>query len=106
MSYNILADSYVASTVSGTTDSGSLSVGLFNQELSSTQLTDLVYNRATITLASGNYIGLRTQFGMDMVCSQAKIYSEYVTSGIALFSYKRFFGNVWSNSGAYNYNTD
>jgi hypothetical protein len=99
MGYNILLDSHIGSTTSGI-------FGLANTSLSYNQVEDLVFGRNIITVTSGHYIGIDTQFGMDMVCYQARLYSSQVASGIVQFHYKEFLENRWYSNGEYNYNTD
>jgi hypothetical protein len=75
-------------------------------ELSDDQLRGLITEGSSITVTSGSYVGLRAQFGMDMVCSSAKIFCDYIASGAVKVLYKEFLENQFVYDGVYNYNTD
>lgn len=98
--YNILLDAHLDNTTSG--------VGLSLIELTRDQLEALPSSGYELSIGAGEYFGLSASMGMDLVCSQAKIYcdSEVSASGLAKFVYREFLRNEWSADGAYNYNTD
>jgi hypothetical protein len=98
MDYNILLDANLNSTTSGIS-------GYTNSLLASSQIYGVTEGINSLTVTSGYYIGISADFGMDIVCKEARVYASQVSSGVALFHYKEFLMNQWVSHGDYNYNT-
>lgn len=96
MDHNLLEHVWIGNTTSG--------IGYSAQNLTRDELRQLGQGTASITVTSGNYVGIEAQLGTDYVCDEIRLCLDDDAAGFIGCAYRVRVDTALTYDGAYNPN--